>query len=249
MILLIPVWSSADIAVAFWWENSRRRSISITHCTGNRGKCPEGYTPAPVLTHHFLQILEQIIIPQAILDWLEGTVLESDRTERASRERQIKRLWADHERLNARIEAMYMDKLDGRITAEFFDQRSAAWRQEQEAIVRRIDTIQKSAPVPVDTAIDVLQLTSEACRLFEQQSAAEQRRFLQLLVKKAEWRDGKLRATLFEPFEVLRHSNQESQRKERDLAGSGRDSEIWLPGMDSNHVCVNLTRFLDPVTY
>jgi hypothetical protein len=33
---------------------------------------------------------------------------------------------------------------------------------------------------------------------------------------------------LFEPFEVLRRSNQESYRKEREKAGSGRELGIWL---------------------
>ena len=33
---------------------------------------------------------------------------------------------------------------------------------------------------------------------------------------------------LFEPFEILRHSNQESNRKEKELGGTGRDFGIWL---------------------
>jgi hypothetical protein len=33
---------------------------------------------------------------------------------------------------------------------------------------------------------------------------------------------------LFEPFEILRHSNQETYRKEKQKAGSGREMEIWL---------------------
>ena len=37
------------------------------------------------------------------------------------------------------------------------------------------------------------------------------------------------RTTLFEPFEILRHSNQESYRKEKENSGSGRELGIWLP--------------------
>jgi len=73
-----------------------------------------------------------------------------------------------------------------------------------------------------------MQLTSKASELFTQQPAAEQRRLLQVVVEKAAWQDGVLHATLLEPFEMLRHSNQESYRKETELAGSGRDSIIWL---------------------
>jgi hypothetical protein len=51
---------------------------------------------------------------------------------------------------------------------------------------------------------------------------------LQVVVEKAAWQDGALRTTLFEPFEILRHSNQESYRKEKENGGSGRDMEVWL---------------------
>jgi site-specific DNA recombinase len=206
------------------------------HCTGNRGKCAEPYTRQEVLSQEFTRILREFVIPQTVLDWLGDAVIESDRNEQAARERTVKRLWADHERLRLRIENMYADKLDGRITGEFFDQRSAAWRTEQDAIVRKINDIRNSAPAPVETAVNTLRFTSRACELFEQQTSSEQRRLLQVLVKNASWQEGKLQTTLFEPFEILRHSNQESSRKERELSGSGRDFEIWLPGMDSNHV-------------
>jgi hypothetical protein len=57
---------------------------------------------------------------------------------------------------------------------------------------------------------------------------AEQRRLLQTVVEKAAWKDGALQAALFEPYEILRHSNQESYRNEKAKAGSGRELEIWL---------------------
>jgi hypothetical protein len=38
-----------------------------------------------------------------------------------------------------------------------------------------------------------------------------------------------LQTVLFEPFEILRHSNQASYRKEVERAGSRPDLEIWLP--------------------
>jgi hypothetical protein len=198
------------------------------HCTGNRGKCPEPYTRQEVLTGEFASILGELVIPQPILAWLGDSVLESDRTEQATRERTIKRLEAAYDRLKARIETTYLDKLDGRITAEFFDQRSAEWRREQEGLLRKIHDIQTAAPAPIEQAIDTLRLTSQACQMFQQQPATEQRRLLQVLIERAAWKDGALHTKLFEPFEILRHSNQESIRKEKELSGTGRDFGNWL---------------------
>jgi site-specific DNA recombinase len=203
------------------------------HCTGNRGKCPEPYAHQSIFTETFAGILQELVIPGPILEWLGDAVLESDRTEHAARDQAIQRLMAQYDRIEARIETMYMDKLDGRITQHFFDRNSATWREEQEALRRKVRDIQTAAPAPIDQAIDILQLTSRASELFLQQPAAEQRRFLQVMVEKADWKDGTLRTTLFEPFEILRHSKRESCRKENENAGSGRDLEVWLPSLDT----------------
>jgi hypothetical protein len=79
----------------------------------------------------------------------------------------------------------------------------------------------------------MLRLTSRASELFLRQSAAERRRLLQVVVEKAAWQHGELRTTLFEPFEILRGSNLESSRKEKENGGSGLDLEIWLPTLDA----------------
>jgi site-specific DNA recombinase len=206
----------------------KKGKYAYFHCTGNRGKCPEPYTRQEVLAREFANVLQELVIPQPILDWLGEAVLASDRTEQAARAQTIRTLQARHDQIKARIETMYLDKLDGRITQEFFDKQSATWRGEQDGLLRKIKDIQNAAPSPIDEAVDMLRLTSRASELFQQQPAAEQRRLLQVVVEKAAWRDGALRTTLFEPFRILRHSNQESYRKEKENGGSGRDLGIWL---------------------
>jgi site-specific DNA recombinase len=135
----------------------------------------------------------------------------------------VKKLKPRYDQIEARIETMYLDKLDGRIGQELFDKHSAAWRRDQDMLLRRIQDLQRTALAPVDQAYDMLNLTTRASDLFLQQSAAEQRRLLQVIVAKVAWQNGTLRTTLFEPFEILRHSNRESCRKENENPGSGRD--------------------------
>jgi len=128
---------------------------------------------------------------------------------------------------------MYLDKLDGRITQEFFDKQSATWRQEQDHLVRRIQEMQKATPAPIDQAVDLMQILRRASELFLQQPASEQRRLINIVVEKASWKDRTLQTTLFEPFEFMKRSNSESRRKENEN-GSARRSEIWLPMLISN---------------
>ena len=158
------------------------------HCTGNRGKCRERFTRQEVLTREFGDILQHLVIPPPVLDSPGVAVLESDRTEQAAREKTIERLRAQSDQVGNRIETMYVDKLDGRITAEFYDERSAQWRREQEGIQRKIQDIQRAAPAPIGEAVDMLRLTSRACELFLQQPANEQRRLLQIIIREAAWK-------------------------------------------------------------
>jgi site-specific DNA recombinase len=198
------------------------------HCTGNRGKCPEPYVREELLSSHFANVLRDLVLPPAVLEWLGDAVLSSDRTEQAARAETIKKLHARYDQIEARIGTMYMDKLDGRITQEFFDRHAATLRREQDGLLCKMQGIQTAAPTPVDQAIDMLRLTSRASELFLRQPASEQRRLLQTVVQRAAWKDRALQTALFEPFEVLRRSNQESHRKEKEKAGSGRELEIWL---------------------
>ncbi len=101
------------------------------HCTGNRGKCPEPYTPQKLLADEFANTFRDLVISQPVLEWLGDAVLESDRTEHAAREQSIKRLQARSEQIQARINTMYLDKLEARITQEFFDKQATQWRVEQ----------------------------------------------------------------------------------------------------------------------
>lgn len=141
------------------------------HCTGNRGKCAEPYTRQEVLTREFANLLQELVIPQPILEWLGDVVLASDQTEQAARAQAIKKLQARCDQIQARIETMYLDKLDGRITQEFFDKQSATWSREQDGLQRKIQDMQKATPAPIDQAVDLLRLTSRSSELFLQQPA------------------------------------------------------------------------------
>ena len=67
---------------------------------------------------------------------------------RSARERTIKSLEARNDQIQARIKAMYQDKLDGRISQQFFDENAAGWRHEQANLLRKIRDIRAAALAP-----------------------------------------------------------------------------------------------------
>jgi hypothetical protein len=95
-----------------------------------RGKCPEPYTREEVLEEKFTALLNQISFSPEVLNWVEEPLHESHHDER--------KFHLGDRATPARappcagsINAMYMDKLDGRIDNEFFDRKAGDFRTEQ----------------------------------------------------------------------------------------------------------------------
>ena len=65
--------------------------------------------------------------------------------ERREHEAVIKRHQAEYKRLQDRINAMYVDKLDGLIDVVFFEKMSNLWREEQNRCLREIERHPKTA--------------------------------------------------------------------------------------------------------
>ena len=55
------------------------------------------HAPGGVLTREFGNVLQELVIPQAILEWLGDAVLTSDQTEQAARAQTIKKLQARYD--------------------------------------------------------------------------------------------------------------------------------------------------------
>jgi site-specific DNA recombinase len=198
------------------------------HCTGHHGKCPEPYTREELLVEQCACHLGELLVPPEVTEWLQAAHVESDLAERAARERAIAQHEAQYERLGARIDTLYTDRLDGRISAAFYDAKAGEIRAQQQTLLRKMEQIRSVAPAPVEAALDLMQLTGRAATLFRQQKGHDQRRLLQTLAKAAAWQGGALRLEFEEPFEMLRGSNRASAQKEKQNSGSGRVSEIWL---------------------
>ncbi len=173
------------------------------HCTGYRQRCPEPYTREEVLESRFTDLLKKISFGDDVLTWVTEALRESHKDEKQFHDEAIAKLQREHKRLQDRIDAMYLDKLDGRVSAEFFDAKAAEWRSEQCRLMRDIQAHQTANQNYIEEGIKILELAQRAHQLFETQSPAEKRRLLNFVVSNCTWKDGQLHAQYRQPFDVL----------------------------------------------
>src|SRR5256885_17255662 len=92
------------------------------------------------------------------------------------------RLQLESARLQTRVDAMYVDKLDGRVDTAFFDRKAAEWRAEQDRLLRAVETHQSANQTYLDEGVRLLELARRAHDLFRNQEPREKRRLLDFVV-------------------------------------------------------------------
>jgi hypothetical protein len=198
------------------------------HCTGNRGRCGDPYVREEQLLSELAQSMNQLAIAPATLDWLERAVGESDKTEAGAREQAMKQLKTERDKLQARLETMYLDRLDGRITAAFYDEKAKEWVEQQKQIEERMAQLQTTELRSAKEALQIIRSVSDACSSFQQNQPQQQRAIVSAVMQQATWKSGQFEWALKTPFQILAHSNSVSRTKEREKPGSGQQIEIWL---------------------
>ena len=155
------------------------------------------------LDGQFTEMLGRQKFNDEVLEWVREALQTSHADERREYEEAIKRLRAEYDRLQNRLNAMYVDKLDGRIDAAFFERMSAEWRAGQERCQREIDRHQSAEQSYMNEGVQLLELARNAQRLFASQEPREKCRLLNSVLSNCTWEDGKVVATFRQPFDLL----------------------------------------------
>ncbi len=198
-------------------------------CTGYKGRCPEPYVPEAVLSRKFSELLRQLDIGEPALR-LVSEGLKSSHVDQAKEHAEaIKRLQAEYDRIQARIQAMYVDKLDAKVDPGMFEHLSADWRKQQDRCLREIERRQSADQHYLEEGVTILEMARNAQRLFDSEEPMQKRRLLNFLVSNSTWANGELNANLREPFGFIAEMAEVYFRRRFIKRGKLRRS-FWLAG-------------------
>ena len=79
----------------------------------------------------------------------------------------IAKLQKEYQKLQDRIDAMYVDNLDGAVSQEFFDRKNDDWRTEQAEILRKIEKHQNANRSYLEEGVRLLKFAQKAASLYE----------------------------------------------------------------------------------
>jgi site-specific DNA recombinase len=218
----------------------KKRRYVYYHCTGyadkckgNPASCRRRYVREEALEQQFTELLGRLQFDDEVLAWVRDALHASHADKRREQEEAIVRLRAEYDRLQLRIDAMYVDKLDGRVDVAFFDKMSAEWRAEQDRCQREIDRYQEADKSYMDEGAQILELARNAQRLFERQEPRQKRLLLNFVLSNCSWEDGEVVATFRQPFDLLAETTAIAARHDAETTSISVENEIWRPRQET----------------
>ena len=202
-------------------------------CSGYRGKCALPRFTEQEISERLGYVLRDVSIPEEVAQSISASLQRvhvqmrnQSAQERASLHRQLAAL-------HVRMDAAYTDKLDGKITEEFWTRKQADWQTEELRIKTQIAGLEEDKCR--DRLLDVqriLELAKSAYFLYLTRKPAEQAELLRNVLLNCSIDGVSLYPTYRKPFDLIlnRAKNQEwSGREDLNLRPPGPEPGA-LPG-------------------
>ncbi len=190
------------------------------HCTGSRGPCQRPFTRQEVLEEKFGEVIKGIVIPDSVVGWLVKALQEGQKGKVAHQEAILRKVRAECESINPKIDALLEDRLQGKIPEDLCYQKINQLRSRQASLKEQIELYEKTEQnTNLDKASRLIELANKAYYLYLRQDAHKKATLLKIVQWNSTWDGVSVCPTYRKPFDVIAQSVK---------------SGDWLPSQDSN---------------
>ena len=193
----------------------KKNRYTYYRCTGYRGKCELPYFREEELGDRLGGILKNIHIPDDILASLRDSLLHDKGRSEVQVKTEYDRLSQRLAQVRGRLERAYTDKLDGKISDEFWEARSSDWNQEQQQILLALQGLEKQSPERMLDGIRILELANKAYFLYLRQPPAEKGKLLRIVLSNCSVDATSAYPTYRKPFDLIFERAQNKEWRAR----------------------------------
>jgi hypothetical protein len=156
-----------------------------------------------VLAVRLGQIVKDIFIPGSVLAQLENSLLNDKGREEAAQNEQRTRLRERLSSVRNRLDQAYVDKLDGRISDDFWTRKIDEWRSEERRLCGEMLSLEEVKPEKRLDGVRILELAHRAHFLYLKQTPAEQAKLLKMVISNCSIDATTLYPTYRKPFDLI----------------------------------------------
>lgn len=179
-------------------------------CTNGKKSCGSVvYLREEKLEEAFAAALKQIEITPEAVELTRKALLQSAEQEREFHEQAISNLTQEVATLQRRIERCYTDHIDGKISTDEWESRTAAWKVEQSDLRLKLSAHDRADHKYMQGGVKLLELASRAHKLFTTtMTSAEKREIVDLVLSNPRIEDGSVRYDYKMPFAMMVNSTE-----------------------------------------
>ena len=184
------------------WEE--HKGIIYGHCNHYRNCSQKTWVKEPEVEKQLIPYFDRITIKnKRIAEWIKKALKESHQDEIEYHNKAIEELNRRYEQIQRRINMLYDDKLDGKITPEFYEQKFKQYTEEKEEIVSSIKKHSNAQTKYFELGMSILELSQKAKEIYQKATIEEKRTLLTLVFSNLYLNEGKLSVSYTPAFEIL----------------------------------------------
>lgn len=105
--------------------------------------------------------MHPIQLDDEVFSWIVSALKESHKDAKQYHDERVGALQKQYNKIQSRLDKMYVDKLDGGISQEQYDRMNESFRNEQDDLLRQIEKHQHANQAYLDEGVRLLELAVE----------------------------------------------------------------------------------------
>jgi site-specific DNA recombinase len=181
----------------------QKQKYTYYRCTGYRGKCGLPFIREEKLGKRLGQILQDIYVPDDVVAQVMQSLSESQTRTDTAKKQQRQKLGHRLSAVRNRMDEAYSDKLDGVISAEFWQRKTTEWHQEEQQILLAMQGLEQASTDTLLTAKRTFELANKAYFLYVTQKPEDQAKLLKMVLSNCRIDGVSLYPTYRKPFDLI----------------------------------------------
>lgn len=204
-------------------------------------RCPKPHVREEVLKERLGGLIAQLQMDERVFETFRTALKASAAEQQQFHEEAVTTLQQKEAKLQKRLKALYLDKLDGSISPEEYQRMREEWEDELARVRGKLETHHKADRRYVERGVQLLELAQTAYPSFLRRSGKDQRKLLDFVISNCLMTADALIPTYRKPFDIIASAAASTQENRGPDTSDPDLCQVRYPQRGSNP-CYHLER-------
>lgn len=188
----------------------KKKKYIYGHCTQYKGKHGARYVNEEALTEQFELILKSIQIPNEVIGQVLDKINANHQKANQDNESKIRSIHNEIAKYKKRLDRLYDDHIDGKISNDLYERKSAEYSLSIENYHTHLSTFELSPKDHIESASHLLETAKNAHSTFKNSDYIGKRKLLKKVLSNSQLDGKQLRWKLKKPYDLMAFCNDNS---------------------------------------